>query len=143
MRTLLLAIVCLFTPAQFVFAQVFTFEQVFPELSFDEATVLKPAPDNEHQLYVAEQPGRILTFSVSGTSNASSVFLNITGRVNSSGWEEGLLGLAFHPDYAENGYFYVNYTASSPRRTVISRFSVSEDNPLVANPDSEVVILEI
>lgn len=143
MRTLLLAIVCLFTPAQFVSAQVFTFEQVFPELSFNEATVLKPAPDNENQLYVAEQPGRIITFSVGGTSNASSVFLNITGRVNSSGWEEGLLGLAFHPNYAENGYFYVNYTASSPRRTVISRFSVSEDDPLVADPNSELVLLEI
>jgi hypothetical protein len=52
----------------------------------------------------------------------------------------GLLGLAFHPDYDNNGYFYVNYTADNPRRTIISRFQVTSD-PNVADPNSEFQIL--
>jgi len=50
--------------------------------------------------------------------------------------------LAFDPDYATNGYFYVFYSATNPRRSFVSRFSVTED-PLVADPNSELVILEI
>ena len=51
-----------------------------------------------------------------------------------------MLGLAFHPDYEANGYFFVNYTASGPNRTVISRFKVSADQNK-ADPSSEQVIL--
>jgi uncharacterized repeat protein (TIGR03806 family) len=60
--------------------------------------------------------------------------------------EMGLLGLAFHPDYATNGYFYVNYvtgTTDQTRKTVISRFRVLPDNPRKADPQSEQVILEV
>lgn len=143
MRSLFLVVACLFLSANVAQAQVFIFEIAFPNLTFNEPTVIKHASDGEDRLYVAEQPGRIMTFPNDPEATASSIFLNITARVNSAGWEEGLLGLAFHPEYAENGYFYVNYTASSPRRTVISRFSRDEDNPLIADPDSELIILEI
>ena len=57
--------------------------------------------------------------------------------------EEGLLGLAFHPDYSENGYFYVNYTSHNPRRNVIARYSVSSDNPNEANAQSSYILLEV
>ncbi|MDH3252610.1 MAG: PQQ-dependent sugar dehydrogenase, partial [Ignavibacteria bacterium] len=63
-------------------------------------------------------------------------------RVLSEG-EQGLLGLAFHPQYIANGFFFVNYTKDNPRRTVISRFSVSVSNPDSADAESEVVFLEI
>ena len=71
------------------------------------------------------------------------MFLDISARVNNEGNEEGLLGLAFDPDYLNNGFFYVCYSAASPRRSVISRFSISEDDPNQANPTSELIILEV
>lgn len=68
-------------------------------------------------------------------------FLDITGIVQSGG-EQGLLGLAFHPNYSSNGYFYVNYTGNNSD-TYISRFSVSIANPDSADPASELNLLSI
>jgi glucose/arabinose dehydrogenase len=68
-------------------------------------------------------------------------FLNIEDRVNDSSNEMGLLGLAFHPDYAQNGYFYVNYTGDGGD-TFLSRFQVSGD-PNLADPASEVNLLHV
>jgi glucose/arabinose dehydrogenase len=72
---------------------------------------------------------------------AESAFLDITDRVGASASEQGLLGLAFHPDYATNGSLFVNYT-NRAGDTVISRFSVSSDAG-GANPSSEVILLTI
>ncbi len=93
----------------------------------------------DERVFIVEKPGRIRILK-EGTLLATP-FLNITDRVNSSASETGLLGLAFHPNYAVNGHFYVNYTRGSPLRTRISRFSVTAD-PDVADPASEYVILE-
>jgi glucose/arabinose dehydrogenase len=68
-------------------------------------------------------------------------FLNITSQVVSGG-ERGLLGLAFHPSYAENGLFYVHYTTGSPLTSRVSRFSVSPTNPDSALVDSQLIIYE-
>lgn len=68
-------------------------------------------------------------------------FLDITDRVDSSGNEQGFLGLAFHPQYAQNGRFFVNYTDKNGD-TSISRFQVSDD-PNVADPASEVKLLGV
>ena len=54
----------------------------------------------------------------------------------------GLLGLTFHPQYKSNGYFYANYDVDSPRRTIIARFNVSPTDPDVADPQSELNLLE-
>ena len=54
-----------------------------------------------------------------------------------------MLGLAFHPNYNVNGYFYVNYTEHNPRRNVIARYTVSNDNPNEANHESSEIILEV
>jgi glucose/arabinose dehydrogenase len=68
-------------------------------------------------------------------------FLNIEDRVNNSSNEMGLLGLAFHPNYAQNGYFFVNYTGNGGD-TFLSRYQVSGD-PNIANPSSELNLLRI
>jgi hypothetical protein len=68
-------------------------------------------------------------------------FLDITAEVKSSGEEQGLLGLAFHPDYASNGRFFVDYINLNGNVT-ISRFNVSND-PNVADPTSESILLVI
>jgi glucose/arabinose dehydrogenase len=77
---------------------------------------------------------------------AVSDFLDLSDLVspeaNSQNYtERGLLGLAFHPDYAENGYFYVNYTDRVGTTNVV-RYSVSADNPNVADPNSAAVLLQ-
>ena len=59
---------------------------------------------------------------------ASKVFLDISDQVLCSR-EQGLLGMAFHPNYVENGYFYVNYVVDNPRRTIIARYAVTADDP--------------
>lgn len=95
----------------------------------------------DDRLFVTEQRGIIKIIQPSGEVNATA-FLDIRSRVGSNANERGLLGLAFHPNYTENGYFYLNYT-NTAGNTIISRFSVMEEDPDQANPDSEVVLLEI
>jgi len=114
----------------------------FPNLSFPRPVDLQHAGDNTNRIFVVEQAGVISVFPNDPSVISKKTFLDITAKVNDSGNEEGLLGLAFHPNYETNGYFYVNYTASNPKRTVISRFTVSSGNPDVADAASELVILE-
>jgi glucose/arabinose dehydrogenase len=97
------------------------------------------AGDGSGRLFVIEQAGTIRI--VQDSQVLSNPFLDIHERVNDDGNERGLLGLAFHPNYAENGYFFVNYTGDSGD-TFISRFQVSAD-PSQADPGSEKVLLRI
>ena len=93
------------------------------------------------RLFVVEQEGFIQIINQSGAVNPVP-FINLTSIVNDGGNEQGLLGLAFHPDYSNNGYFYINYTASNGS-TQISRFSVSGVNPDLGDLASELQILNI
>jgi len=113
----------------------------FPKLSFNSPIFLCHSNDGTNRIFVVEQRGVIRVFANDSTSSNAEVFLNIDGRVTSGG-EMGLLGLAFHPNYSGNGYFYVNYTTTQngPRRTVISRFSAQGDQ---ADPNSELIILQV
>lgn len=95
--------------------------------------------DGSGRLFVVEKIGHI--HIIANGQLIEEPFLNIEDRVNDSSNEMGLLGLAFHPNYAQNGYFFVNYTGSGGD-TFISRFQVSGD-PNRANPSSEVNLLRI
>ena len=97
----------------------------------------------DDRLFVVEQHGRIRVFENRPDVETAGVFLDIRPKVSRKHNEEGLLTLAFHPRYATNGYFYVYYSATDPRRGVLSRFSVSGDDPDRADPESEMVILEV
>src|SRR5690606_7031639 len=115
----------------------------FPSLpTFPNPVDLQAPDDGSNRLFVVEQAGYIRVFENRDDVSQAATFLDIDARVTSGG-ETGLLGLAFDPDFASNGYFYVNYTAASPLRTVISRFSVSADDPNAADPDSEVILLTV
>lgn len=99
---------------------------------------IKHAGDD--RLFVVEQDGTIKIITSEGTV-LPEPFLDITSNVinvNGIGDERGFLGLAFHPNYNANGYFYVNYT-NTDGNTVISRFSRSDTN--TANPNSELILL--
>ena len=115
----------------------------FPNLNFRRLTGLVQPDDGLGVLYVTEQRGLIRIFPNQQDVSKSTVFLDITGRVNEGGNEEGLLGLAFDPGYQDSGFFYVYYSAKDPRRSVVSRFSVNPNDPSKADPDSESIILKI
>ena len=115
----------------------------FPGLEFDRMVLLTYPEDGSGRLFVVLQPGRIMVFENEPGVESAETFLDIRERVNDAGNEEGLLGLAFDPAFAENGYFYVNYTASGPRRTVVSRFSVDAGDPNRADAGSEFIFLEV
>jgi len=112
--------------------------EAFPGLRFVDPVDCQNAGDS--RLFIVERAGRILVFDTTAPDTAT-VFLDISARVRSGG-EMGLLGLAFHPDYLTNGYFYVNYTTGNPGLlTHVSRFSVTGDRD-VADPTSEALLLE-
>lgn len=93
----------------------------------------------DSRLFVVEQAGYIWILDSLG-NRLPEAFLNIDARVRSTGNEQGLLGLAFPPDYAEKGYFYVNYTRETDGDTRVSRFSRDSLNPNKADPDSELIL---
>lgn len=96
------------------------------------------APPGDDRLFVVEKPGRVRI--VEGGQLRPTPFLDLGDQV-SSGGEQGLLGLAFHPDYAANGLFYVSYT-DLEGDTRVERYAVSAD-PNVADPQSGVEILAL
>lgn len=118
----------------------YTLTEAFPHLTFDLPVELTSPDDNSDRIFVLEQKGVIQVFKNSPGRQASTVFLDIKDRV-SSGGEMGLLGLAFHPEFKTNGYFYVNYTRRNPLETIISRFKVSASDPNKADADSETILL--
>lgn len=122
-------------------AQSVRLERVFPALSFDRATDLQAPTDGTDRLFVTEQAGRIRVFPNQAAVASAPVFLDIRGKVDDSGNEMGLLGLAFDPDYKTNRTFYVNYTAGNPRRTVIARYKAQLADANLADPASEEVVL--
>jgi hypothetical protein len=85
-------------------------------------------------------PAVIKVFENDPEVTSASTFLDIKGRV-SSGGEMGLLGLAFHPQFPDSPYFYVDYTVGNPRRTVISKFPLLSAN--AGDPNSEEILLEV
>ncbi|HET9914660.1 MAG TPA: PQQ-dependent sugar dehydrogenase [Anaerolineales bacterium] len=95
--------------------------------------------DGSGRLFVIEKVGRIRI--IENDQLVATPFLDVSDRVGSSGNEQGLLGLAFHPRYGENGRFFVNYTDTNGD-TVIARFQVSND-PNVADPASESKLLGV
>jgi glucose/arabinose dehydrogenase len=104
------------------------------------------AGDGSDRLFVIEQEGRIKIIKNGTVVNIP--FLDIINRVACCG-EQGLLGVAFHPDYKMNGYFYVNYTSkeragvAQAGDTIIARYEVSSEHPDLADPNSESIILVV
>jgi glucose/arabinose dehydrogenase len=101
---------------------------------------------NDNRLFVVQQSGAIRIVkpatATTGTLNAAN-FLTLTTATISTGGERGLLGLAFHPDYATNGYFYIDYTRAGDGATVIARYQVSTGNADIADAASGTILLTI
>ena len=123
--------------AAFPNPDAYTWETVVSGL--ERPVDLQSAGDGSGRLFIIEKSGRIRIFQDGQLLEIP--FLDIDGRVGSSGNEQGLLGMAFHPNYAENGFFFVNYTDNNGD-TVIARYQVTAD-PNIADPDSEVPLLDV
>ena len=104
--------------------------EAFPLLDFNSPVDLQNHGND--QLYVVEQPGMIRVFTNDPATSNADVFLDISNKVDNSDNEEGLLGLAFHPNYAENGRFFVYHTDVNDD-TVLTEYRVSGD-PGLAEP---------
>lgn len=113
--------------------------EAYPNLKFERPLYFTVAGDGSGDAYVVEQTGKIKVFSDSADAADAGVFLDLSGKVSTDGNEKGLLGLAFHPDYKNNGYLYVDYTDS--KGTVIARYTRRADNPKEADTASEQVLL--
>ena len=140
----LLLLVCM---AMTAFAQDLTKLSLVKVASgLDQPIGIVNAGDGSGRLFIIEQAGVVKILNTgTGILNAEP-FLDLSTRIDSAGNEQGLLGLAFHPGYADSGFFYVNYTRDpGPGQdlTVIARFSVSVDNPDTADSGSEVKLMEI
>lgn len=120
--------------------------EAFPELRFQRPVLLTHAPDQSNRLYVVEQGGSIRVFPNRPGASTAEVFFDIrkaTANRFIDGGEQGLLGLAFDPNFSRNGRFYVNYTAAAPRRTVIARYELMSPGHSAVNYESETVLLEV
>lgn len=103
--------------------------------------------DGSNRLFVASQYGAIWCFENRSDVTESHLVLDLRDKVHD--WkkrganEQGLLGLALHPDFKNNGYLYVYYSHATEPKSVVSRFTISKDNPNQADPESELVLMEI
>ncbi|MFN7147066.1 MAG: PQQ-dependent sugar dehydrogenase [Myxococcota bacterium] len=117
-------------------------ERVWPALAFEQPVSLLQAPGDTSRWFVVEQTGRVMVFDAAGDTAAADVFLDLTDAVEAGYSETGLLGVAFHPDFADNGEVYVSYTRPGPLTSVLARF-VSHDGGVTLDPASEEVLLTV
>jgi glucose/arabinose dehydrogenase len=100
------------------------------------------AGDGSGRFFIVQKTGQILILK--GRNLNATPFLDVSSIVKTAGGEQGLLGLAFDPHYATNGYFYIAYTnQSTVGDDVLARYKVSSGNPDVANPSSAQILLTV
>lgn len=140
-----LAAACLLTlPFQGLFPNEVDFEETYKGLNFTLPVAAVYPPDDSKRLFLVEQGGRILILPEDRNSKSYKVFLDISGRdMIAHAFEEGLLGLAFHPDFKNNRKFYIYYSHQHPKRSILSEMQVFGKNPDRANVSSERKLLEI
>ena len=118
-------------------------QRVFDQISFSSPVALMQAPGDNARWFAVEQAGTVRVFDNDQNVMPGDVdmFVDISGRVTSGG-ERGLLGMAFHPDFAANGYVFLSYTGGGTLTSIISRFSV---DPATGNLDanSEAIVLTV
>ncbi|HKS35814.1 MAG TPA: PQQ-dependent sugar dehydrogenase [Verrucomicrobiae bacterium] len=130
------------SPATFGFAST----NAFGNLLFTNPVCITSPPGETNRLFVLEKRGRIVAIT-NLAAPTRTIFMDITSRVVSGGDtdvgnEQGLLGMAFHPGYATNRYFYLFYTTTGTRRDRLSRFEISPTDPNQGMINPEVVLID-
>jgi len=145
-KTFRIIVLCIITFFYTNSQSQYSLKIAFPNLAaFDNPIELVHAYDGTNRLFVAQQRGLIYVFNNDPVVSSKKLFINLTGKVSQSGSEKGLLGLAFHPQYETNRFFYVNYTFDSASQTWtrISRFTASLSNPDTAITSTEYILLTL
>jgi glucose/arabinose dehydrogenase len=129
-------------------AQELTVTNAFPNLTFTRPVFLTHSGDHTNRIFVVRQDGIINVFPNDSSVATPVEFLDLSPRLSSNSGEEGLLGLAFPPDFQTSRAFYVNYTAPSTNsmsgiKTVIARYAVSPSDSNRADLTSERILMEI
>ncbi|HMO50522.1 MAG TPA: PQQ-dependent sugar dehydrogenase [Kiritimatiellia bacterium] len=122
----------------------FSVADAFPGITFSAPTAMASPPGETNRIFVAQRNGRIYVITGVGGPNPQKVlFMDISGRIYNDGNELGLKGINFHPDYAQNGYFYVSYCHRTGGQDFVrlSRFSVQGGNPNAGNANSELMLI--
>jgi quinoprotein glucose dehydrogenase len=115
----------------------------WPNLKFNRPVAMIEAPDGSHRQFLVEQDGRIWILPADRNGSEPKLFLDISDRRPHRDNEEGLLCMAFHPQFKTNGKFYIFYTQQNPKRNILSEFQVSKTNPEKADLASEHELFHI
>ncbi|MDG1838301.1 MAG: PQQ-dependent sugar dehydrogenase [Phycisphaerales bacterium] len=118
-----------------------SFAPVLQGRSYREPVQVLSIPGTSDAIAVIERGGRVLRAPLA-LKSTDSIFLDLRGRLTTRNSEEGLLSVAFHPNWPETDELYVYRSRKSPRRTVLSRFSGLTENGIL-DPEKETVLLEI
>lgn len=122
-----------------------SFDEVFTRISFRSAVAALQPPGDGSRWYVVEQDGQIWTWDATNQWAEEEIFLDVTDRVDDGANEAGLLGMAFHADFATNGQYFLHYTAegegSSPLQSRVSRFTALSATE--GDADSEEILLTV
>jgi len=118
-------------------------QRVFPAVDFDSPVALTLAPDADGCWFVVEQAGRVIAFANRSDVSEQNVFVDITDIVDDDPIEAGLLGIAFHPNYAENGQVFLSYTGNNGGLvSYVSRF-FSTDGGATLDPATEQRLIRL
>lgn len=119
-------------------------QPIYENLEIERPISVQVPDDGTGRRFLVEQTGKIKLLPADESAAEASIFLDLALSIGvEKDFEEGLLGMAFHPDYEDNGRFYATFSRQGPKRLVLAEFSVSGDNPDVADPGSERVLLEV
>ncbi|MBP9096037.1 MAG: PQQ-dependent sugar dehydrogenase [Ignavibacteria bacterium] len=140
-KSLLFILGIFFIPFSICYSQ-YSLQNVFSTTTFNKPLEMVVPTDGTDRLFIVGQRGIITVVYPSQPSTPGKVFLDISDKVIQSGLEPGLLGLAFHPNFSSNRYFYVYYDTPAGTQEVIARYQVSPTNPDSALKSSELIILQ-
>ncbi len=117
---------------------------IYQNLEIERPIAVMIPPDGSKRRFLVEQTGKIKILPSDESAGKSKLFMDMTSAMSvEKDFEEGLLGLAFHPDYEKNGKFYLSFSRQGPKRLVVSEFTVSKSDSDQGDSGSERVLLEV
>jgi glucose/arabinose dehydrogenase len=118
--------------------------RIYENIAFKKPVQIARPGAGDNRRFLVLQEGRILRLPADPAASEAKVMLDITNRkLSENDFEEGLLGLAFHPRFKENRKFYIYHSQQNPKRSVIAEMQMSKDDPDKADPASERVLFEV
>lgn len=139
-----LAAVLFITPLPALAADPVKLEPAWSGVKVQRPITLLNPPDGTGRSFLVQQRGKVLILPQDEAGTETKVFLDFSDRkMEENEFEEGLIGFAFHPQFKENGRFFVCYTQQNPKRSLVSELKVSPTDPNKADLSTERVLLSV